>query len=167
MPVENWKPIPSYPGYEASDLGRVRSVDRTVKTKNGVRRYSGNILRPGRMLSGHLSVALGKGKSVCVHTAVLAAFVGPRPTGLEGCHNNGNPSDNRLSNLRWDTRSENMQEVARHYGRALSPEQVKAARERYVPFSKTDGAKAIAAEMGVSNTVMSKVISGELYAGIK
>jgi hypothetical protein len=40
---------------------------------------------------------------VHIHVLVLTTFVGPRPDGHEGCHNNGEPSDNRLVNLRWDT----------------------------------------------------------------
>lgn len=49
-----------------------------------------------------------------VHTAVLLAFVGERPEGLEACHNNGIPSDNRLENLRWDTRSSNRRDTILH-----------------------------------------------------
>lgn len=49
-----------------------------------------------------------------VSQLVLKAFVGPRPRGMEGCHNDGNASNNYLSNLRWDTHHENMRDVERH-----------------------------------------------------
>jgi hypothetical protein len=49
-----------------------------------------------------------------VHQLVLEAFVGPRPRGMESCHNNGNQTDNRLVNLRWDTKSENNLDRVRH-----------------------------------------------------
>ena len=49
----------------------------------------------------------GKMINASVHRVVLEAFVGPCPEGHEACHNNGNPSDNRLENLRWDTKSAN------------------------------------------------------------
>jgi len=49
-----------------------------------------------------------------VHRLVLEAFVGPCPDGMEGCHNDGNPLNNALSNLRWDTRKANMADRGAH-----------------------------------------------------
>jgi hypothetical protein len=123
---EVWKPVPGYEGlYEVSDQGRVRSLDRDVTqtSRRGALytlRKKGKLLRPGRMPSGHLSVALGRGNSQCVHRLVLLAFVGPAPDKHECCHNNGNPADNRLENLRWGTRSENIKDAIRH-GTWLTP----------------------------------------------
>jgi len=49
-----------------------------------------------------------------VNVLVLRAFIGdPRP-GFESCHNNGDPWDCRLTNLRWDTRAENIRDAQRH-----------------------------------------------------
>ena len=111
--MENWKDIPGYEGrYQVSDQGRVKSFCRTVE---------GVLLRPGRMPGGHLSVALGKGNSQCVHKLVLLAFVGAAPEKYECLHSNGIPSDNRLENLRWGTRSENIKDAVRH-GTWLTPE---------------------------------------------
>ena len=62
------------------------------------------------MKGGYLRVNLLGGrrpKSVTVHTLVLLAFVGPRPLKMDGCHNDGNPANNRLIKLRWDTRKNN------------------------------------------------------------
>lgn len=109
--MENWKPIPGYEGrYEVSDLGNVKSFKRSS---------SGHLLRPGRMSAGHLSVALGRNNSHCVHKLVLLAFVGPAPVKHECLHINGTPSDNRLVNLRWGTRSENMKDAYAHGARDL------------------------------------------------
>jgi hypothetical protein len=103
---EIWKSIPGYEGcYEISDQGQVRSFQRYPQ---------GRILRPGRMPSGHLSVALGRGNSQCVHKLVLLAFVGVAPDKHECRHLNGNPADNRLENLCWGTRSENINDAVRH-----------------------------------------------------
>jgi hypothetical protein len=45
---------------------------------------------------------------------ILTAFVGPRPEGKECCHNDGNPRNNRLSNLRWDTHQANIADKKIH-----------------------------------------------------
>lgn len=112
--VEQWRPIPSSPGYEASDHGNIRSVDRTITDALGrVRRLKGQTLRPGPHPTGHLTVAIGR-KSRWVHQLVLEAFVGPRPDGMVTCHWNDNPADNRLSNLRWDYQSANSQDMIRN-----------------------------------------------------
>jgi hypothetical protein len=117
--TENWKPIPGHEGrYEVSDHGRVRSVDRDVAYANGsVRRYSGQAVKGRATASGHLRVSLygGSGdRDHFVHRLVLEAFVGPRPSGMEGCHDNGIPDDNRLTNLRWDTTRENHLDRVKH-----------------------------------------------------
>lgn len=120
LPGETWRPIPGCEGrYEASDLGRVRSVERTITDALGrVRRLKSYVLRPatckrsGRIT--HLSVLLGDRNPHQVHQLIMQVFVGPRPHGLEVCHNNGDPTDNRLENLRYDSRSANHLDMQRH-----------------------------------------------------
>lgn len=115
---ERWLPVVGYPGYEVSDQGRVRSLDRVLTyCRDGVeihRAHRGRLLSPGVMQSGHLLVVLGRGNVLCVHKLVLEAFVGPAPAGTECCHYDGDPANNRLSNLRWDTRAANMADAVRH-----------------------------------------------------
>ena len=110
---ENWKDIPGFEGrYQASDAGRVRSVDRRVRlVAHGVettRLARGRILRPAPSRSGHLSVVLGRSNTRGVHTLVMRAFVGEPPEGNEVLHLDHNPTNNALANLRYGTRSENM-----------------------------------------------------------
>ena len=112
--MERWLPVPGYEGkYEVSDQGRVRALDR-VDTRG--RRRAGKVLAIRRAQSGHGTVCLHDGGrwQVLVHHLVLLAFVGPRPDGMEGCHWNDDPADNRVENLRWDTRSGNIQDSVRN-----------------------------------------------------
>lgn len=101
-----WKSIPGHSGYEVSDEGNVRSVDRVVKG----RRYRGKILSPCLSNRGKLVVTLGRRCTRPVHLLVMLAFVGPLPRGMETCHNNDDPFDNNLRNLRYDTRSGNIRD---------------------------------------------------------
>ena len=106
--VERWLPIAGYEGsYEVSDLGRVRSLDRI---DSGGHARIGKVLSPCAERDQHLSVTLctgGSRRNFQVHHLVLVTFVGPCPPGMEGCHWNDIPDDNRLANLRWDTRRAN------------------------------------------------------------
>ena len=106
---ERWLPVPRFEGaYEVSDRGRVRSLDRIGSTGN---RLKGKVLTPQKTWNGRLRVDLyhpdGGHKWVTVHRLVLEAFEGPCPEGHECCHWDDDPENNRLENLRWDTRSSN------------------------------------------------------------
>ena len=117
--TEVWKPIPGWEQYyEVSTHGRVRSVDRSFLTSSGkTYNWRGRIMKLTPDNNGYMRLTLSKNdkqKSVTVHRLVLETFVGTCPAGLEGCHNNGNPSDNRLVNLRWDTKSANAKDRVAH-----------------------------------------------------
>jgi hypothetical protein len=118
--MEIWKDVPGYEGqYQVSNEGRVRSLDREIEQMSRWgspyrRKVDGVILRPGRMPAGHMSVSLGRFNSQCVHKLVLLAFVGTAPDGHECLHENGDPADNRLENLRWGSRADNIRDAVRH-----------------------------------------------------
>lgn len=107
---EKWLPIVGYEGlYEVSDQGRVRSVDRNMVLSSG-RRYT----RSGRIMSFNIKwgdhpyrrvklCSNSKPKLVLVSRLVLTAFVRPPKEGEQACHCDNDPSNNALSNLRWDT----------------------------------------------------------------
>lgn len=117
---EEWRAIPGWEGtYEVSDRGRVRSLDRYVFRADGRRERRRGQIRKSHALphTGHMNIKLRKDGvliSVGVHTLVAAAFIGPRPEGLQVCHDNGIPSDNRPGNLRYDTVSNNQLDAVRH-----------------------------------------------------
>lgn len=94
---ERWKEIKNSGGdYLVSSRGRVKN-SRT-----------GRVLKPfARGKTGHLGVQLPSGRKY-VHVLVAEAFIGERPPGLEVCHGDNDPTNNDVSNLRWDTRSANV-----------------------------------------------------------
>lgn len=99
--MEIWKIIENYPDYMVSNMGRVKSC------KNGIE----NILKPRIHSNGYLRVNLSmnnKSKDFYIHRLVCSAFI-PN-TDNKPCidHINTNRTDNRVENLKWVTRSENM-----------------------------------------------------------
>ena len=112
----NVKPIPGFPGYEISDCGRVFSWKK-------IGRYPGKLSEP-RELKQQLNKTIGyvqvilfqdkKAKCLYVHRLVLEAFEGPCPENYVACHNDGNPENNNLSNLRWDSVVNNNKDKIKH-----------------------------------------------------
>jgi HNH endonuclease/NUMOD4 motif len=106
LKAEIWKPVPGWEGcYEASSLGRIRSLDRQI-----VVRIKGRLLIPWRSGDRNYSqVRLYRNCSYSdhrIHTLVAQAFHGARQKGETANHKNGNTLDNRAWNLEWATRSE-------------------------------------------------------------
>lgn len=102
--------IPGFPNYEITSTGDVRS--RQNRAHKGI-----CWLRESLNACGYRTVLLYRGGwqyRKLVHRLVLETFVGPCPKGMEGCHNNGIRTDNRLANLRWDTRSGNHRDAVKH-----------------------------------------------------
>lgn len=98
------KSIIGFPKYEIDTLGRVWSW------------YSLRFLK-SYLTRNYKTVRLCRCGKMCnkrIHRLVLENFVGKCPDGMEACHNNGNKLDNRLSNLRWDTRSNNAKDAVKH-----------------------------------------------------
>lgn len=115
---ERWNEIPGYGGrYLVSNRGRVRTRNFTSPRGRMFRRgfLKQHWSNPGT--GGRLRVSLfdgGQFKAISVHRLVLLAFRGPCPAGMEGCHNDGNPANNHLFNLRWDTPESNWADRKAH-----------------------------------------------------
>lgn len=169
--VEIWKDIPGFEKrYQASTLGRIRSVDRiiTVCGKAGLfaRRVPGRILKPGPSATGHLTVCLKRYQSSSVHALVLLTFLGPRPLNADIRHLDGNPQNNRLDNLCYGTRTENILDV---YSigkpwRKLTTEQVHEIRQK---LKKGGVQRQIAKEYGVQEGCISAIKHGRIYGWLK
>jgi hypothetical protein len=124
---EEWRPVVGLEGqYEVSSLGRVKSLPKMVFRGRGPFMTKERIIGGRSRAAGYPVVHVGA-KCLYIHALVLEAFVGPRPSGLEACHNNGDRTDNRAENLRWDTPRANQMDRAKH-GTSNRGEQCGTAR---------------------------------------
>jgi hypothetical protein len=108
--IEQWRQVVGWPEYEVSNYGRVKRVSPATGTA------AGKILNAWKKPNNYLAVGLSR-KSVVttklIHRLVAEAWIGPAD-GLDVCHNDGDRSNNVLSNLRIDTRKGNMQDIYKH-----------------------------------------------------
>lgn len=115
MRAEEWRPVKGFEGlYEVSSTGKVRSLDRTVKDKNGkrVRKFRGRELKDVCANTGYHHVSLHKNSERDVRRQVQAlvaeAFL--EDSWFEGAqvdHIDGIRANNYVDNLRWVTPREN------------------------------------------------------------
>ena len=171
--MTEWRSIIDYPGYEVSDDGRVRSIERTVVDRRSLRHFQSVMLKP-RLKRGYPVVVIrdaGATKNASVHRLVATAFL-PNPENKPQVnHKNGIPTDNRVSNLEWCTAAENTQHsystglqqpkrgVHNHQSK-LTDAHVAAIR------ADTRSQRKIAADYGVTQSVVSDIKRGKLWAHI-
>lgn len=133
MTEEIWKAVPGYQGYyEASTLGRVRSLDRYTVDKRGRSRfYKGRILAGGPHFGGYETIHLhkdGERWATVRHIVIAATFLPPRPTpDHEVRHLDGDKANCQAANLEWGTHEENEADKDRH-GTRLRGERVGGAK---------------------------------------
>jgi HNH endonuclease/NUMOD4 motif len=108
-----WKTVACDSAYEVSDEGFVRSVDRVIERRGKPARLKGKELKLLAHSQGYWSVCLSNQKRHLVHSLVMEAFVGPRKKGMDINHKNGDKKDNRLENLEYCSRSQNMAHAVR------------------------------------------------------
>lgn len=100
-----------YPNYRIGDDVSVWSLRQGKWERKEITVVAKGALKGRRVVQLWAS---NKGKVHLMHRLMLLAFVGPCPDGMEACHNNGDPSDNRLDNLRWDTKQSNQADRIEH-----------------------------------------------------
>lgn len=123
--------------------------------------------------TGYPAVCISKNNKsnvLTMHRLLALQFIGDPPTDKhEVCHINGNPLDNRLENLRWGTRSDNVRDAIKHGTATVGPKNGMAKLSAHdVPFMRDMYSmgftqKEIAPYFSVSKTTVSRALLGQSY----
>lgn len=170
---EIWKRIPNYSKYEASNLGRIKTFNWKGSGKE-------KVMTPAHDASGYLRTVLirddGKYTTVKVHRIICQTFLDNPEDKPCVNHIDGIRDNNKLENLEWCTRSENMkhafkignksQKGERNTCATLTDEQVLEIRANY-EYGKT-GKKGktkqqIADEYNTTFSVIKRIVQNRTW----
>ena len=152
-----WRDIPGYEGiYRVSNDGQVMRVGSAV-------------LKPRLKKSGYMFISTylkSRRQNFYVHKLVAWLFIGERPNKADINHINGIKTDNRVENLEYMTRAENMRharELGLHNNRADSHYNAKLtsekAKEIRLLYATTDIRQyELAAQFQVTKSAISSII---------
>lgn len=155
--TEVWAFWPRDPRYEVSSAGRVRRFPE------------GRIRKPVQITNGYLTfgtVFHGKHYTHYIHRAVAETFFGQILEGMHVCHQDGDPTNNHVTNLRVDSVKGNHSDKIKHGTRnwgarngqaRLTPEDVIQIRQS----AATE--EVLASEFGVTRTTIGRIRRGEAW----
>lgn len=161
--IEVWKDVPGYEEYyQVSNIGNVKRT----RSKNG---------KPDRELKHLLNVRGYRLVKLCmdgimrnflIHRLVAMAFLPNSENKPEVNHINGNPGDNRIENLEWCSRMENMANAVErgamrsgtdHYFAKITNEDV----IQIIELCKQMPIVEVANRFRISSTQISQILSGK------
>lgn len=143
METEIWKDVIGYEGfYQVSNLGRIKSLPRTICNwggKKGVHKSKERVLKPQLNHKGYLRICLcipSKKITYTLHRLIAIAFLGD-PGKLHVNHIDGDKLNNKISNLEYCTHLQNMEHAIKmgltvkgvnHHNAKLNPKKVSEIR---------------------------------------
>ena len=169
--MEEWRSVKGFDDYEVSNKGRIRSI-----------KYRKPFIHKERLnMDGYVKATFrknGKAYDRRVHRVVALAFI-DNPDNLETVnHINGVKTDNRVENLEWMNRTEQLQH-AYDLGLKVAPrgiescnasfteEEVRYIRKVCKKGSRKLGTSALARQFNVHDTTIGDVVNFKTYKNIK
>ncbi len=170
--AETWKKIPGYPGYEISDLGRIRSYKGV--NQNSPRRKNPRLMKQRIADDGYPRVTIQNkdGKKVVrqVHLLVARAFLGPA-NGRVVLHKDGKPRNRKLSNLCYGSHQRNMDDKYAHGTHGLGEKNTQALltereRNQILQLKGQMTQQEIADKYGVARQTVSDIHRGITWSHV-
>lgn len=164
---EEWKPVVGFEEfYEVSSEGRVRTLQARGRHPAGL------VLKPETKGAGYQSTTLTGRivKARPIHQLVAEAFIGPRPSGHQVNHIDGDKKNNTAPNLEYLTPKENIRhsiETGLRWRAAkgrprISKEQVIEIRS----MLPSDSNKEMAARLGLHVKSVARIRRGVSWKGV-
>lgn len=179
--IEIWRPVPNFPLYDVSNLGRVRSwrIQQALGGRVGsitTRRLTPKIIKPSERWAGRMGVSLcrdGKVFTRRIYRLVAEAFL-PNANKLPQVnHKTGVHYDDRLGNLEWATRESDLAHAMRfgltaHGLRSghskLTPDIVREIRVRY---ANGETQESIATVFGVTQANIGYIVRRKTWVRVE
>ena len=175
------KKCKSYAGYSVNEHGEVFTHRKRFgkgRGKGGGVKIDWTYQRKLDLYKGHekylcASISTKKGqRSIPIHTILLDAFIGPRPKNLEIRHLDGNPMNNKLSNLCYGTRKENALDRVKHNksGKGMLHPLAKLTNKKVVKirslYNQSYRIAAIARQFNIGETTVRDIVNRKSWTHI-
>ena len=167
-----YREVVGFPWYRVGTDGSVWSRYRRGKSSNTSETWKK--IKTTKRCDGYCYVNLSPGRNrFYVHALILITFVGERPPNMDVLYGDGQPTNNRLDNLRYGTRAENCADTKRHgrgnageqhYGSKLRALDAAAARTMYARhLGQWSVVKFLARWFNVSSATIYDVVNGKTW----
>lgn len=156
--------ILGFPRYHVTKCGRI-----FFRLKNGAWKERKLVLNQNGRLRFCAFNKDKKRKNVYVHRAVMLAYGEKGQSGHIVCHNDGNPLNNSIDNLRWDTYKNNSADMEKHgtlqSGQKSYKSKIKNENVREILDLRKSGLtyREIGAKFGVSWSTIFNLVKGRSW----
>lgn len=172
--MEKWEKIKNYEKYyEISNLGRIKSLERKVRNNKGFVIKPEKILIPRVHTGNYLTICLTvnrKSNYFYIHRLVAEHFIENIKNKKEVNHKDGNKQNNKVTNLEWSTRKENIDHSVQNklhcFGEKAGTSKLKAYQVIEIRANQQMSLEEKAIKFNVSKATISRILNKKIWKHI-